>query len=131
MYKELIISIVILVLIFSLDYFTQKYTDNAVKEISDEVSKIQEEIKKEEIDNEKAKKDINRIYEKWLKKHDTLAYFIEHNELEKVETEFTAGKSYIESKQYYDALCDLEKTVFILEHINEKYSFNLENIFWV
>lgn len=129
MYKELIISIVILVLIFSLDYFTQKYTDNAVKEISDEVSKIQEEIKKEEIDNEKAKKDINRIYEKWLKKHDTLAYFIEHNELEKVETEFTAGKSYIESKQYYDALCDLEKTVFILEHINEKYSFNLENIF--
>ena len=129
MYKELIISIVILVLIFSLDYFTQKYTDDAVKEISDEVSKIQEEIKKEEIDNEKAKKDINRIYEKWLKKHDTLAYFIEHNELEKVETEFTAGKSYIESKQYYDALCDLEKTVFILEHINEKYSFNLENIF--
>ena len=129
MYKELIISIVILVLIFSLDYFTQKYTDNAVKEISDEVSKIQEEIKKEEIDNEKGKKDINRIYEKWLKKHDTLAYFIEHNELEKVETEFTAGKSYIESKQYYDALCDLEKTVFILEHINEKYSFNLENIF--
>ena len=40
-----------------------------------------------------------------------------------------AGKSYIESQQYKDAICELEKTIFVLEHINEKYTFNLENIF--
>lgn len=129
MYKELIISIVILAAIFSLDYITQIYTDKAVKEVSQEVEMLEEEIKKEDVDNEKVSKDINDIYNRWLKKHDTLAYYIEHNELEKVETDFVAGKSYIETEQYNDALSELEKVVFILEHINEKYSFNLENIF--
>ena len=129
MYKELIISIVILVAIFSLDYLSQKYTDNAVDEMTKEISNLKEDIKKENVDSEKAKKDVNEMYKRWLKNHDTLAYFIEHNELEKVETDFVAGKSYIESSQYDNALCELEKTIFVLEHINEKYSFNLENIF--
>lgn len=129
MYKELIISAFILISIFSLDYITQKYTDGAVKEVTEEVNLLQEEMKKEKVDNEKVTNNINKIYDGWLKKHDTLAYFIEHNELEKVETDFVAGKSYIESEQYIDALGELDKVVFILEHINEKYSFNLENIF--
>ncbi len=129
MYKELIISIIILVSIFSIDYASQRYTDMAVRKMTKDLSDLQEDIKKEEVDNEKVKKNINELYERWLKNHDTLAFFIEHNELEKVETDFVAGKSYIESKQYVDAICELEKTVFVLEHINEKYSFNLENIF--
>ena len=129
MYKELIISVVILIGIFSLDYITQKYTDEAVKEVTQEIGTLEEKIKKEEVDSEKVSQSINEIYNKWLKKHDTLAYFIEHDELEKVETDFVAGKSYIESEQYYDALSELEKLMFVLEHINEKYSFNLENIF--
>ena len=129
MYKELIISAIILIVIFSLDYATQMYTDKAVSEVTQEVERLQEDIKKEEVDGAKVSKEINKIYDGWLKKHDTLAYFIEHNELEKVETDFVAGKSYIESEQYVDALSELEKVVFILEHINEKYSFNLENIF--
>ena len=97
--------------------------------MTEKVGILKEIIKQKEIDNKIVSKEIKNIYEDWLKKHDTLAYFIEHNELEKVETDFVAGKSYIESEQYVDALSELDKVVFILDHINEKYSFNLENIF--
>ena len=68
-------------------------------------------------------------YEKWLKYHKRLAFYIEHNELEKVETNYVTGKSFIENAKYEDAMSEVEKTIFVLQHINDKYSVNLENIF--
>ena len=69
------------------------------------------------------------MYSSWLNQHRKLAIFIEHDELEKVETDFVTCKSYMESKQYDMANAELEKTIFVLEHISDKYSFNFENIF--
>lgn len=74
-------------------------------------------------------KEAEAIYKQWEQRHDKLAYFIEHDELEKVETEFVAMKSYIEAKDYEEATSELDKSVFILKHIEDKYDFNLQNIF--
>ena len=58
-----------------------------------------------------------------------MAYFIEHNELEKVETNLTNIKSYIEEDELDMAISSIDEAEFILKHIKEKNSFNLENIF--
>ncbi len=129
MYKEIIISFIIIASIFVLDYLTQKYTDFAINETIDNLYKIKDSIKKDNIDNKKAVEDTEKKYDRWLNHHKRLAFYIEHNELEKVETNFVAGKSFIESAKYEDAISELEKTIFILQHINDKYSVNLENIF--
>ena len=129
MYKELIISIVILISIFAGDFFTQNYTDQTVKSTVDSMKELKENLQFNNIDNKENINKSNEIYEDWMKHHDVLAYFIEHDELEKVETEFVACKSYIVFEQYELANAELDKTIFILEHINDKYSFSLENIF--
>ncbi|MBP3830783.1 MAG: DUF4363 family protein [Clostridia bacterium] len=129
MYKELVISIIIIILIFSLDYITQKYTDFAINEAISNLNEIKESLKEENVDNKKAIEDTEEKYNRWLEHHKRLAFYIEHNELEKVETNFVSGKSFIESAKYEDAISELEKTIFILQHINDKYSVNLENIF--
>ena len=129
MYKELVISIIIIILIFSLDYITQKYTDFAINEAISNLNEIKESLKEENVDNKKAIEDVEKKYNRWLEHHKRLAFYIEHNELEKVETNFVSGKSFIESAKYEDAISELEKTIFILQHINDKYSVNLENIF--
>ena len=129
MYKELVISIIIIILIFSLDYITQKYTDFAINEAISNLHEIKESLKEENVDNKKAIEDTEEKYNRWLEHHKRLAFYIEHNELEKVETNFVSGKSFIESAKYEDAISELEKTIFILQHINDKYSVNLENIF--
>ena len=129
MYKELVISIIIIILIFSLDYITQKYTDFAINEAISNLHEIKESLKEENVDNKKAIEDAEKKYNRWLEHHKRLAFYIEHNELEKVETNFVSGKSFIESAKYEDAISELEKTIFILQHINDKYSANLENIF--
>ena len=51
------------------------------------------------------------------------------NELEKVETELIAIKSYIETQDYEESISELDKSVFVLKHIEDKYAFNLQNVF--
>lgn len=129
MYKELVISIIIVVMIVTLDICTQKYTNKAINEINERLSEIRDNIRSENINGAEISKKINDVYQQWLRYHEKLVYYIEHNELEKVETDFVTCKSYIESEDYDLAIAELEKTMFVLQHINDKYKFNLENIF--
>ena len=129
MYKELIISALIVISIFALDYITQKYTDDTINEAIQDLTMIKQAMKEDNVNQEKVIKNASENYDKWLKHHKKLAFYIEHNELEKVETNYVSGNSFIENAKYEDALSEVEKTIFILQHINDKYSVNLENIF--
>ena len=129
MYKELVISAIIVISIFVLDYITQKYTDDAINDAIQDLTTIKQALQEDNVNEEKVVRDAGENYEKWLDYHKTLAFYIEHNELEKVETNYVSGNSFIENAKYEDAISELEKTVFVLQHINDKYSVNLENIF--
>ena len=129
MYKELIISAFIVISIFVLEYITQKYTDDAINEAIQDLTTIKQALQEDNVNQEKVIKDAGENYDKWLDYHKTLAFYIEHNELEKVETNYVSGNSFIANAKYEDALSELEKTIFVLQHINDKYSVNLENIF--
>lgn len=129
MYKELVISAIIIISIFTLDYITQNYTDKVINEAILDLNKIKEDLKEDKVESKKIINDFSDKYAKWLKYHKRLAFYIEHNELEKVETNYVTGKSYIENESYEDALSEIEKTIFVMQHINDKYSVNLENIF--
>ncbi len=129
MYRELVISALIIISIFLLDRITQNYTDKVINEAIQDLNIVKESIKVKKIDNKEAVKKCNEKYQKWLRYHKYLAFYIEHNELEKVETNYISGKSFIETKNYENAINELEKTIFVMRHINDKYSVNLENIF--
>ena len=72
---------------------------------------------------------VKEIRDEWESRHEKLAYYIEHDELEKVETNLVALNGFIESNEYSDAISELDKSVFVLKHIEDKYAFNLENVF--
>lgn len=127
MFKETVICIVIVVLIFSLDMFTQDYTDRTTSEINEIFSELKDLAVKEDKKNMGTK--IAELDDKWNKKHDKLAYYIEHDELEKVDTAIVSAKSYIETEDYSSAASELDVGKFVLEHIQEKYKFNLVNVF--
>ena len=127
MYKEVIICIIIVVTIISLDIFTQKYTKNTTSEITQVFADLKSDMLKE--DKDKIDEKVKILEEKWGKKHDRLAYYIEHYELEKVDTAIVTLKSYIETEDFSSGIAQLDEGKFILEHIQKKYAFNLENIF--
>ena len=127
MYKEVVICIVVIVVIVSLDIFTQKYTRNTTSDITQIFADLKGDMLKE--DKDKIDEKVKILDEKWRQKHDRLAYYIEHDELEKVDTAIVSLKSYVETDDYSSAIAELDEGKFILEHIQKKYAFNLENIF--
>lgn len=127
MHKEIIICIIIIISIVTLDIFLQNYTKNATVEIDGILSEIKLDI--ENSDNEKAKEQLKELEEKWKDKHDILAYYIEHDELEKVDTAIVRVINYVENNDIPSAIAELETGKFVLKHIEEKYKFNLQNIF--
>ena len=127
MYKEVIICIVVVISIISLNWYLQDYTKTSVTNISDDLNSIKNDLKEENKDkiNEKMKK----LNEKWNEKYKALAIFIEHDELEKVETNLVALEGYIEVSDYNMGINEINKGVFVLKHIAEKYDFSLVNVF--
>ena len=127
MFKETVICIIIVVAIVSLDIFIQGYTQGTTSEITQIFTDLKGEILKE--DKTQIENKVESLDKKWGQKHDALAYYIEHDELEKVKTELTGLRGYIEKEEYSEAVPELDKSVYILEHIKEKTALNLKNIF--
>ena len=127
MIKEILICIIIVTGIIGLELFTQNFTEKTVKEITASFSKIGNEIVKQNI--EQINIELENISDKWEEKQKKLAYYIEHDELEKVHTAIVTMKSYIKTNDFSSAMAELEEGKFVIEHIQEKNSFNLQNIF--
>ena len=56
MYKELVISAIVAIVILGLNTITQNYTKNAVEQMKEKLDKTRQELVKEEADFETAKK---------------------------------------------------------------------------
>lgn len=129
MYKELVIIIIVIVLIVIGNVITQNNTVEAVNKISGELVLLREEIQKEDADQEKSKKQMKKVEEVWEEKYEKMAFYIEHNELEKVQTELSKLKADVNMEEYAQGVENLENCIFILEHIRDKSALKVVNIF--
>ena len=132
MKKELIICILIITLIIITNVVTQNYTKECVALMNQKLDILKKESLNENIndDNKKNISDtITDIENNWNSFQEKLAYYIEHDELEKVETQIWAMKGFCEIGKYDEVVPELDKCVFILEHIQDKTKLNVKNIF--
>lgn len=130
MKKEFIIIILVVIIVIILEVITNNYRDQTIKNISGELNILREELlnKPEEI-REDIKNMTEEIDSNWKEDFKILAYYIEHDELEKVSTELILLKTYIEIEEYNSAIIVVDKCKFILEHIKDKQEFTFQSIF--
>ena len=129
MRKEWIICIIVILIVIVSNIFTQNYTKESVEFMDKKLETLKESLLKEEVEKENAKEEMEDVMKDWKERYEKLAYFIEHDELEKVEDNLTGIRSFMKTKEWAQAIGELDKGAFILRHIEEKYAFNLENIF--
>lgn len=129
MLKEMLISVVIVICIIIGNEYTQNYTNDSIEETSNSLKQLRQEVIKDDINYDLINEQINMINNKWDIRHNRLAYYIEHDELEKVKTELTSLKGSIQKEEDSEALQQIDKSIYILEHIRDKNAFNLRNIF--
>ncbi len=127
--KEIFICSIIIVAIVMLNGITQSYTKECVDTVNDKLSKLRDSLIQEKAEEGSVKNKTDEIMKDWQHRYQKLAYFIEHDELEKVETELTSLKANIEIGEYEQSVSDLDKTVFILNHIKNKFTLEIRNIF--
>lgn len=126
MSKEIVITVIILVAIIVLNAFVGKYVDDKLNYVLSELNDLRPLVEEEKY--EEANQKINEIDEYWKKSEDIVSFFVEHDELEKVMTEYTSLKTYckLEQEEAFEAL---DKMAFIIKHIEEKDDLKLKNIF--
>lgn len=71
----------------------------------------------------------DNAYEMWEELDDKMAYYIEHNELEKVKTTLTSIRSFVEVEEYTQAVESIDRCIYVLEKIDEREKVTLDNIF--
>ena len=128
MYREITIIIVILLLIFIGNYITQKNTVKSVEIMTKELTELKIDLLNNK-DDKQIEEKIEYTMKEWNRLNKILAYYIEHDELEKVETELTGVKANIEVDDYNCAIEELEKGIYILNHIKQKQALDFINIF--
>lgn len=127
MRKEFVICIIIIVTITVGNILIKNYTNSAGKDMISKLEKLKISIGKNNSDEiEKKLSEVNQI---WEEKQAKLAYFIEHNEIEKVDVNLVSLKSYVEINDLEEAKREVDESCFSVQHIEEKYAFNLKNIF--
>lgn len=129
MLKEFIICTIILILIFVGNGITQGYSRSSIENINEKLADLREEMNQEKIIEEEIGKHQEEIDKQWEEMFSKLAYYIEHEELEKVSRNLENMKTYIRLKEYDNATKEVNEAIYILNHIEDKYSFNLQNIF--
>lgn len=127
MYKEIIIIIVAITLVISLDIVTNNYTKETVEIMRGKLSILREYIFEE--NKEESDLQIPDIEKEWDERYKILAFYLEHDELEKVNTELTSLKAFLNMEEYSECMNSLDKCVFILEHIQEKEETSLKSVF--
>lgn len=85
--KEVIICIVVVIFVIIGNIITQNYTRKSVETINAKLIELKEKLSKVNKDEEGLKEAVKDIQEDWDEKQEKLAFYIEHDELEKVETQ--------------------------------------------
>lgn len=129
MYKEIIVCILVVILIISMDLLSNNYTKKVFFSINDSLGNLRNEMLKEDKDVNKINDEITKVEQEWNSKLNLLSCYIEHNELEKVARQLTLIKGNIEVEEYNQAIPQLDDCVYVINHIKDKESLLLRNLF--
>ena len=125
MKKILIICIIIVVSIVLGDILLQKYVDTTFDNMIAKLNDIDNSI-----DNkDESEKKIKELDDMWEENFKRMACYLEHIELEKVKTQIILIKAGIESDDVKFVHEEVERAIYIIDHIKEKETLRIDNIF--
>ncbi len=133
MKKEIAIILTIIIIVITTNYFAQRFTEKSIKQLEMKLEELSEEIDVEEDNqgNSKTKKllDIfNELEQVWVDNSKILTLYLEHNEIENIDTNLVNISVFIANEQYDNMEVEIENCKYILNHVNEKYKMSFKNI---
>ena len=127
MKKEIIICFIVVALVITLNVISEAHTDFIMDNTENSLGTLRNDLFMENTEN--IENNIKEILDKWDEDKELLSIYIEHDELEKIETCLREINSNIETEEYNIAIQSLDTCVFLMNHIKDKYKLSVKNIF--
>lgn len=127
--KQIIIMIIILIIIFSGSLYIQKFLNDTSMPLVSKLEEIKEDIEKGNIEDKGAKEKSEEVYKEWEDISAKWAIIVLHDEMDLIEMALIKMNSNIKMGNAEDSIQELETSIFLLEHIEEKEKTSLKNIF--
>lgn len=124
---KVLVIITILLAIICLEIYINTSTDKLLEDTVKKMEELKEVLKEEKYNESKNKSE--ELNEKWFEYEDKLAFFIEHDEVEKISTKVAVILENTINEEYKAALEDVMETTYLLEHVKDKNKLKLKNIF--
>ena len=125
--KEYIIIIVIIFLISTIEVWTSYELRNSIDNMKNGIQSVQNKV--DEKNEKEAQQEFDKLKENWKDQADRLAFFTEHNELEKINNDLVKIEANFESDENDMLMENIAELKFILDHIEEKNQLRWKNIF--
>ena len=87
------------------------------------------EIAQNEEKNTKVIEMSEYVIKKWDEMNDIWSMLVVHQELDNIKLSILEIKGAVATSSFDDALEEIDKTIFLVEHIKEKEAFKLKNVF--
>ena len=128
--KEVSIIIISLVVVITGAKISENYLDETKHELLAKNEGLRSEIEKAKNDEENESSDlVNDIYNRWKEIEEKWSLIISHEELDLIELSIIGVKTSVLEEAYEDALVELEKSNYLIEHIKEREELLVKNIF--
>ena len=129
MKKEIVITIIIILVIIMGDIITNNYTKKCVKATNDNLEELKNMVLSKTETNNDLELRAEEIYDEWRNNTKGLAYYIEHNEMEKVDVQMQIITADLEAESMEESIPEIEQAIYLLHHIEEKRALKMKNVF--
>lgn len=127
--KEIVIVIISIALVCTGAVISQNYLNKTSDELVGEIENLRVEIQKAKLNQENSSVALSEnIYDKWKAIEKKWSLIIMHAETDQIELALIGMDANIKEEEYEKAQEELEKSIFLLQHIKEKEALALENV---
>jgi hypothetical protein len=122
--KEYVILFFIIVFVILIEIITDNITNKSITDINSTIEDLESAL-----ESGVAEEKIKNLCSSWKKEEDKLAFYMEHDELEKVGVLVDNIKSDIANDSMDEINEKVDEIKFLLEHVKNKQKIELKNIF--
>jgi len=123
-------NVTISLIIFIIMVISIAFSINYLNKVTDDLGRLNDEIEQyiTDINWDKAYKSSIEYTEKWKDYSEKLKLFVDHQEMDKIETELWKLIQYIKEKAKEEALASIHVLKYLVDHISELEKVNIQNI---
>ncbi len=127
--KEIIIIVISIIIVIIGANISLSYLSKTGNDLIANLDELKVEIQKAQNGQENKSQELaDDIYTKWQSLEKKWSTIIVHNELDLIQLSLIGMKTYIDENKYSESMEELEKSSFLLEHIQDKEKLELRNV---